>query len=198
MNTSKKIFLIAFSFISYSVAAQHSEGFNYGKNLFSFSPVQLSERTPTGVGVQYERFIGSSNKFSLYFPFAYSFGHSDPCDPNIRARVFYAYPGVKFYPAGYQHKVTYAVGPSLALGKGTSNCNCDDIEALISDTKPNAYRPVMQMGVIINNSVNIQATEHLYFGSELGIGASYLNTLGGKNIGNDLMVQLNVKVGWRM
>ena len=40
-------------------------------------------------------------------------------------------------------------------------------------------------------------SSHYYFGSELGIGAS-LNTLGVKYIGNDLMLQLNVKVGRRV
>jgi len=198
MNNSKKLLLIILSFISYSVAAQHQDGFGYGRNLFSLSPIQMSERTPTGIGVQYERFIGSSNKLSLYFPFSYSFGQSDPCDPTVRARIFYAYPGVKFYPAGYKHRITYSFGPSLVFGRGTTNCDCGGTEAVTEDVKPKEYKPVTEMGAIINNSVNVQATGHLYFGGEIGIGASYLNTQGAVNMGSDLLLQVNVKVGYRL
>jgi hypothetical protein len=197
MTRSNKL-LVAFSLISFGATAQQADGLEYGRNLISVSPVHLSERTPTGVGIQYERFVGSSGKLSLNFPLAYSFGQSDACDPTIRARVLYAYPGVKFYPAGYKHKVTYAVGPSVALGTGTTNCNCGETEIVAGDARPSGYKPVSEIGLMINNSVNLQASRHLYFGSEIGLGTSLLNTMGGKDMGTDVMLQMNIKVGYRL
>ena len=181
---------------SYSVAAQEATP-NTGRNVLSVSPVQMSERTPTGIGMQYERFIGSNDRISLCLPLAYSFGHSDPCDPTIRARVFYAYPGVKFYPFGTQHMISYAVGPSLAFGKGTTNCDCTEPVQNIGDEKPKTCKPVTEMGALINNSISLQATAHVYVSGEIGIGATYLNKENGQDLGTDLMLQLNVRVGYR-
>ncbi len=197
MHPLKQISLLVLSAISYSATAQEQSALVYNRNILSISPVQISENTPTGVGIQYERFLGADSKLSLYLPVAYSFGHSNPCDPDIRTRMLYAYPGVKFYPAGYKHKVTYAVGPSLAFGTGTTNCNCGELVTQTMELKPKEYKPKTEMGVLINNSVNVQATNHVYIGSEIGLGATYLNTVGGRNLGTDIMLQMNLKVGYR-
>jgi hypothetical protein len=85
-------------------------------NIISVSPVQLSNATPTGAGLQYEHML--SPRLSLYIPLAYAWGKNDSCDATARTHMGYAYPGIKYYPAGYAHKVTYSVGPSLAIGSG--------------------------------------------------------------------------------
>ena len=197
MHLLKQISLLALSLISFGAIAQEQNALVYNRNILSVSPLQLSENTPTGVGLQYERILGADSKFSLYLPVAYSFGHSNPCDPSIRTRMLYAYPGLKFYPAGYKHKVTNAVGPSLAFGTGTTNCDCGLTETQTNQLKPRVFKPMTEMGVLINNSVNVQATNHVYVGSEIGIGATYLNVKDGQNMGTDVMLQINLKVGYR-
>jgi hypothetical protein len=111
--------------------------------------------------------------------------------------VFYAYPGIKYYPAGSQHLITYAVGPSLAFGQGVSNCDCSGSDVQTSDQKPKAYHAVTEMGAVINNSINLEANQHIYIGGEVGVGATYLNKEGGQSMGTDLMLQINFKVGYR-
>lgn len=197
MNISQSIAFVLFSIITYSVAAQQQNAVNYGRTIISVSPVQMSERTPTGFGIQYERFLGMSGKFSLYLPLAYSFGQSDPCDPTIKSRVFYAYPGIKFYPAGNQHTVTYSVGSSLAFGHGASNCDCTDPAAVTNEFTPKKFHPVTEMGALINNSINVQATDRINLGAEVGIGATYLSVEDGHNMGTDLMLQMNLRLGYR-
>ncbi|MFI5206034.1 MAG: hypothetical protein ACHQVK_03765, partial [Candidatus Paceibacterales bacterium] len=78
MNIPQLISLALFSLVSINAGAQQQNAGNYGHTILSVSPVQVSERTLTGFGIQYERFIGMSGKFSLYLPLAYSFGQSRP------------------------------------------------------------------------------------------------------------------------
>jgi hypothetical protein len=196
MKISRLVMPVLFCFACNYAIAQEQNIPAYGRTILTVSPVQVSERTPTGFGIQYERIL--TNKVSLSLPIAYSFGNSDPCDPSIKSRVFYAYPGVKFYPAGYRHKVTYAVGPSLAFGQGTSNCDCIDPATQTNEPSPKKYHPLTEMGVMVNNSINVQATSKVYLGAEIGMGASYLNIENGKNMGSDLMLQMNFKVGYRL
>ena len=196
---SKLIPAILLCATAVGTASAQQPATGYGRNLLTVSPVQVSEMTLTGVGIQYEHFIGSSNKFSLYLPLAYSFGKSDPCNDLVRTHMLYAYPGFKFYPAGSQHKVTYAVGPSIAVGKGNTNCACvnggEEVGLEIVTAKE--YKPITEIGMLINNSINIQASQHIYLGGEVGVGSSFVNIENGKDFGRDLMLQMNVKVGYR-
>lgn len=168
------------------------------RNVLSVSPLQMSEFTPTGVGAQLEHFIGLSGKWSLYLPIAYTFGKSDPCDASVRTHMLYAYPGIKFYPFGSSHTVTYAVGPSVAAGRGNTNCACVNGGETGTDVNvAKEYKPITELGMLINNSINIHASERIYMGAEIGVGSSVLDIENGKNLGADLMLQMNIKVGYR-
>lgn len=93
------LYLFLFVLYASQSVAQSNEP-RYGNTIISVSPVQLTTYTPTGVGAQLEYFPGKNQKFSLYLPLAYSFGHPDPCFNGYTAKMFYAFPGIKYYPAG--------------------------------------------------------------------------------------------------
>jgi len=189
MKQTLSVLLILFGF---AAGAQTTGNL---RNIISVSPIQASENTATGFGLQYEHLLGAQSKFSLYIPVAYSFGKSDPCDATVRTRMVYAYPGIKYYPAGTGHKLTYAIGPSLLAGRGESNCNCymGATEGVDAQQK---FRTKTEAGVLVNNSINIRTAGHLYIGSELGIGMTCINKIGNDNLGTDLLLQFGIKVGY--
>jgi hypothetical protein len=53
------------------------------------------------------------------------------------------------------------------------------------------------LGVMINNTLNIQPTPHLYMGVELGLGVSYVNKVGSTNLGETTLGQFAFKMGYR-
>jgi hypothetical protein len=195
----KKSLIVIMSLVSFGCAAQEKIS---PQNLISVSPAALSQTTATGVDVTYERFLGNSGKWSMTIPVAYSFGHSDPCDPNIKTDMLRTFPGIKYYPGGNNHIVSYSIGASVELGKGKSNCNCN-VENTQSpetgipgaDNNNYGFRPMTEMGVLIFNGIKAQATPRIFIGGEFGIGGVYV----GYNNRNytDLAFELNFRIGYR-
>src|SRR5690606_37438201 len=90
----------------------------------AIAPIHMTNESPTGVGIQYERILDKGGLFSFYLPIGLAF-YDDEVGPittvphPIAARTFtYLYPGAKFYPGGSGRRVSYSVGPSFAIGFG--------------------------------------------------------------------------------
>lgn len=182
----------------------HSFGLSkekYGKNILSVAPIQMANESATGFGLQYERVLDKKNIVSVVLPFAMVFNReNDPYNNSRITRAFkYFYPGVKIYPTGSNRRVSYAVGVAAALGFGTRNV----------DDYNNGYNyyheeDVFKAGILVNNSLNVQPTKHLYMGVELGLGFTYYTDEGSSNgyyysnsIDDEPMVQFSFKIGYR-
>lgn len=184
----------------------HMKMDDLGKNILSVAPLQMSNESAAGFGLHYERVLDKNGIFSLYLPLAFSFFDDQPTQytssmapPEKKSRVFtYVYPGLKIYPTGQAHRLSYSVGPSFGLGFGkkynltrTQDSSGSVIQAYKEDN-------VLKAGFMINNGLNIQPTRSFYLGLELGLGIYYYN-----NESDDLymneepMVQFNFKMGYR-
>lgn len=166
---------------------------HYGKNVFAAAPLQFSENG-IGFGLTYERTLDRNGIISFYLPAYLTFNPNNDNGYNNSSSnsMFYVAPGVKVYPTGCYGKIRYAIGPSLVIGTGTT-----------SDYYYNGYYAYYRhqnhfvLGMLVNNSMNINPTPHLYLGLELGIGATYLNEVGGYNQDVAFLMQTAFRIGYR-
>ena len=175
----------------------------YKQNLLCLAPVQLTENG-LGFGLSYERSLDKKGIVAFYIPVALTFNLNNGTyyDPNSGAyqngkadAMFYAMPGVKVYPTGCGGLVKYAIGPSVVIGDGTkSSANYDPYGTggYLYQTQTHTV-----LGMIVNNSLNINPTPHIYLGIEFGFGFTYLNRIGGINQGTEGLVQGSFKIGYR-
>jgi hypothetical protein len=193
----------------------HSKHWNHLTTL-ALSPLQYTENG-VGGGISYERALDHKGIISVYVPAIATFnlkhGHSDPYnnyyynDPYMNNRpsvMLYLMPGVKFYPTG-MGKVKYAIGPNAVIGVGQKNVTDRyymNNYYTTSSYYPGYYVPYSKMedrlllGMMINNSLNINATEHLYVGAEMGFGFTYYDKVGNYNEGVNFLTQGAFKIGY--
>jgi len=179
----------------------------YGKNIIAVALFQASEesygnyRNPflPGIGFHYEHiFSNHHGLFSFYLPLTLSFytvynesfNYNDnypygnivyPTKQGTHA-FFTMYPGVKIYPWGSSHRVTYDLGTSLSIGFGRKYNSTLDYTSVgtinymgmhidsVSATPVNESKPVFKAGLVFNNGINIMATKRIYIGFEAGAG----------------------------
>ena len=201
-------------------APMHSEkqrpAIKYGGNIISAALINLSEMG-YGVGLAYERSLDRKGMISFYLPVNVCLGglggnNYDMYGTgsyNTRSRTIYQLmPGVKFYPTGNQGKVRYAVGPQLVYETGTIEREQWIYDPLSSSSVGGYYQrgnvDMSKLGVMINNSVNMYPTQHLYLGLDLGLGLPYSHKE--ENLGTNVMVergsdaplvQFNFRFGFR-
>lgn len=180
---------------------------DYGKNILSIAPIQMTNESPAGVGIHYERVLDKAGIFSFYLPLAISFVDdrvstyvSGGYVEQKASRVFtYLYPGAKIYPAGSAHCVTYSVGPSFAFGFGSRFKATQRYDPILGyNVTDYTEGSVFKAGFLINNGLNLQPTKALYIGLELGFGIFYYNNQTNDfSAGDEPMVQFNFKMGYR-
>jgi len=176
----------------------------YGNNILALAPLQLTnDNIQGGVGfsLSYERVLDKNGIISIYIPAILSFStdvnanYTGVNPTNKTYSTFYCMPGVKFYPTGSRGIVRYAVGPSFVVAFGNTGQYYDPY----GNPTGGSYSI---FGFMVNNSLNVYPTPHLYLGLELGLGVSYVtnenNTYSSSvGIGSDPMVQFAFKVGYR-
>ena len=221
----------------------------YGKNIIAVAPLQINEESHgnhgnpflPGIGLHYEHnFSNHHGLFSFYLPLTLSFytiyNESFNYDTNPYGNIVYPtkqgthafftmYPGVKIYPWGNSHRITYAIGTSLSIGfgrmynstldyttVGTINYMGGHIDS-VSATTVNESKPVFKAGLMFTNGINIMATKRVYIGLEAGAGFYFTdneytydrdNDYGSKAKGGGIPLDLsgatfevNCKVGYR-
>jgi hypothetical protein len=177
-----------------------------GKNILAIAPLQMSNESPAGLGVHYERVLDKNGIFNLYLPIGFTFFDDQPSSytssmapPEKKSRVFtYLYPGLKIYPAGQGHRLSYSVGPSFGLGFGTKYNLTRGRDSLGSVIQEYKEENVFKAGFMINNGLNLQPTKSFYLGLELGLGVYYSNNESKELYTRDEpMVQFNFKMGYR-
>ena len=179
----------------------------YPKNILSIAPLQMANEGPAGIGLHYERVLDKKSMFSFYLPAAVIFYNSNQYNyisnsSENKTRAFcYFYPGIKVYPTGSNRRVSYGVGPSIALGFGNKR-----FETGYNGTNYTYEdKSVFKSGLLLNNSLNIQPTKNLYIGLELGLGFTYYNSENNNNgyynsgvFDSDVpLVQFNFAIGYR-
>jgi hypothetical protein len=187
-------------------AVLHNTGCITGRNVISLAPFQFTENG-WGFGASYERTLGHQDYVSFYLPVMFTAGsrHNEYHGyygggyDNGRNRMFYAMPGIKFYPT-HMGKVKYALGPSLVAGFGRRS-EPMYYGPYYSGTYPGYYYNYevdrALLGVMVNNSINFNPTPHLHISAEFGLGYSYLDRVNGYNRYNTFLTQGNFKIGYR-
>lgn len=175
----------------------------YGKNILSLAPIQMTNEGVAGVGLHYERVIDKNNIISFYLPYALTFHRDEYYNgmyyEDMRSTYHHFYPGIKLYPTGSNRRVSYAVGASAVLGFGNKFL----YDYTSSGVNRYKEQSVMNAGLMINNSLNVQPLKNLYIGVELGLGFNYYDdTNGDGDFYYDLyddgpLVQFNFKIGYR-
>lgn len=180
----------------------------YGDNILAIAPLQVSE-DGVGIGLSYERVLDKKGIVSFYFPVVYTFT-GDGNDDYYYGRGsdnlnnVYFMPGLKIYPTGSKGIVKYSIGPSLLFAVGEAY---RDDYYYASPYYYGSYYPYgydymrkdtrFTFGMMINNTLNVNPTEHLHMGLELGLGVSYIHAVGGIRQETIALAQFGFKVGYR-
>lgn len=170
----------------------------------ALSPFQYTENG-VGVGLSYERALDRDGYISAYVPFIATFNMQENSDrmyyynnqrENRNNIMFYAMPGIKFYPTG-MGKVKYAVGPSAVIGVGQKTMDDYYYDPYFGygQSRYGTYDRVL-FGMMINNSLNIYATKHVYIGAEMGFGFTYMDIINNVNRGVTFLTQGSFKIGY--
>jgi hypothetical protein len=144
----------------------------YGKNIISFSPVQIvfsdvEQSSPdVAVAFTYER-IFNNNLVAFRLPVSLS----------MKNNFFYVMPTLKLYPRK-QGIAKYAVGPQLLFGSGdgTYQDYYQDPVSFMTYTKDITMNR-RQVGFLINNSVNFTIAKAFYVGVDASLGIIYYDNL---------------------
>ncbi|MBS1772368.1 MAG: hypothetical protein JST82_05880 [Bacteroidetes bacterium] len=190
--------------------ARKENKIKYGNNVLAVAPLQLTENG-IGVGLTYERVLDKKGIISFYMPAIVSFSYDNSGNTpvpmtstgptyynNNGTPFYYVMPGLKIYPTGSKGKVRYAVGPNIVLMSGQQH-----VSYFVYDNYGNPIQLVdanknqFALGVMVNNSLNMNPTKHLYLGLELGLGVSYMNQVDGINQGEYGFTQFAFKMGYR-
>ncbi len=188
---------------------------SYGKNIISVAPIWLTNTSPVGVGLAYERMLGKNAIFSFYLPVMYSFDNASNSVyvsgnyNEAKSTMFWTYPGIKIYPTGGLGKVRYAIGVSAAIGVGNQwftqsvyDPNTQTSRIVDINSSVNIF------GMMITNAINIQPTPKITIGLEGALGFPYsIKFDDDSNSGNvyppyndyrgQPLVQFNFRVGYR-
>lgn len=168
----------------------------------AIAPFQYSENG-VGVGASWERALDADGIVAVYVPLiaTWNFNNNNNYYYNTNNSyynsMYYAMPGIKFYPTG-MGRVKYAVGPSAVIGVGKKMMDNNYV------VDPYYYNTVTYgtmesrflFGMMINNSLNVNATPHLYIGAEMGFGFSYFDRVNNINHGMSALTQGSFKIGY--
>ncbi|HTN46030.1 MAG TPA: hypothetical protein VL098_06740 [Flavipsychrobacter sp.] len=188
------------------------ENLQYGKNILSLAPIWMTNTSPIGLALSYERVFGKEGIWSFILPVAYSFSsqaaYSSSGD-NRKSTLLWAYPGAKFYIAKRQDgKAAFALGIGFPIGMGSI-----EEDRMIFDpvTQTSAYthleNDISLLGVMMQPSLNIQPTEKIALAIDFGLGFPYtvkqsLSTA--NNLGMNVpysngtpLVNFGFKIGYR-
>ncbi len=163
-------------------------------NVIAFAPIQLTENGIAGVSLSFEHAIDKNGIISFYLPVILEFNTNTPGNTNNSDPMLYLMPGIKIYPTGSFGIAKYAVGPSLVIANGEKTGTGYDASG-----NPISYlaKSHFLLGMMLNQSINVNPTPHFYLGSEFGFGYTYIDKVGGVKQGVNGLVQFSIKIGYR-
>ncbi len=163
-------------------------------NVLAFAPIQLTENGIAGVSMSFEHAIDKNGILSLYLPLILEFNTNTPGNTNNSDPMVYFMPGIKIYPTGSFGIAKYAIGPSIVFADGEKTGLGYDASG-----NPTSYlaQSHFLLGMMLNQSINVNPTPHFYLGSEFGFGYTYIDKVGGVKQGVGGLVQFSIKLGYR-
>jgi hypothetical protein len=181
-------------------------------NVISIQPFQFTE-SGVGASLSWERSIDpeGAGYVSFYLPVIASFrngnrdpqvvtyGGSYPYGYNTQSKdfMFYAMPGIKFYPTGVG-KVKYSLGPSAVIGLGERERSYSYFDNNGNATTYGFEDHRFMLGMMFNNTLNFNPTPHLHLHIEFGFGFSYYDLYEDFNHGLGGLAQGNFGIGYRL
>ncbi len=172
-------------------------------NIFSAVPFLFTENGP-GFGATYERVIDKKGISAFYIPVLATFNVTnsnriyDYNTGNYKTgkadAMFYAMPGIKFYPTSSHGKLKYAIGLVAVLARGQKSSNYTDLNGLNVTER---IQPQFIAGGALFNSLNINTGKNFCVGSELGLGSSFIHDIGGTVQNNEFLITGTFKIGYR-
>ncbi len=164
-------------------------------HVLAFSPMQFTENG-VGFSFSYEKAIDKEGVVAFNIPIISTFNLSRSYYEEARNKqdpMFYCSPGLKFYPTGTYGKTRYAIGPALVVGAGEIS---DSYYYNYKSDQVRTFSKFM-LGIMVANSLNINPSEHIYLGLDLGLGFTYINMWDGVSQGIEPIVQGGFKIGYR-
>lgn len=189
--------LLALLMFTGAMAQEKESRNNYGDNIIAFSPLQLMDKG-VGIALSYERALDRKNFVSLYVPVSIALNDFDQSTTS-KHQTFYFMPGIKFYPTGGKGLIRYGIGPNITYATGSQEIALTEFvngQYITRITDDHFYK----LGMMINNSMNINPTSHLYLCLEFGFGFTYLEgTDSGQQLSQSAfnLVQFGFKAGYR-
>ncbi len=181
----------------------HSPAMFGGNNIVSFAPIFFTENG-VGIAASYERVLDRNSIVSFYLPVIATINTDNQEESGYNKNediMAYIAPGIKFYPTSCRGLLKYAVGPSLVLGVGekTTGGPYTQWNGVQYQTYLDPYvtRTKTMLGILVNNSMQVNPSTHLSLGFDFGFGFTYINDVGGVNKGVSGMVQGGFKIGYR-
>ena len=170
----------------------------------AIAPFQFSENG-VGVGLSWEKALDPDGIVSVYVPLIATwnlnmnrndnyYGYYNN-NQNKTNSMYYIMPGIKFYPTG-MGRVKYAIGPSAVVGVGQKMVGYNNYDPYYSYNNYGTMESRFLFGMMLNNSLNVNATPHLYIGAELGLGFSYFDRVNNINNGMAFLTQGSFKIGY--
>ena len=134
-----------------------------------------------GGGISYERLLDQEGRIGFILPISFGVGTSTSPfvaqpyflngEPN-EASALFINPGLKFYPKG-QKRVSYALGVSLFALSGSTYASA-------RTNPPSSFyekTALLKTGLLVNNYLQFNISNHVNCGMEIGLGPSYLNRI---------------------
>lgn len=185
-------------------AAHHEFDIKLGSRVLAAAPIQFTENG-VGFSVGYEKALDRAGIIAFTLPVIATFNlnnQSEDVANKHQDAMFYFAPGLKFYPTGGYGRTKYAVGPSLVIGAGEKTTGGEysyysGYGGYHTGFTPYETSSKFILGILVNNSLNINPAPHLYLGMDFGFGFTYINQVGGVNQGITGMVQGGFKMGYR-
>lgn len=159
INLSNRLKLKSFS-------NNYPEDYELGKHIISIRPIGIlkrdwRDRLDTAFAISYEQILGNG-KLAIRIP----------VEIGLHSKSYFISPTLKLY-SGRQGTVRYAIGPQLTLGSGLHNLWVDDPKLGYTDIQVRRT----QIGLMLNQSVNITIAHSFYIGLDLGLGAMVYNSV---------------------
>ena len=170
------------------------------RNIVAFAPVQFTEIGMAGFSLSYEHVMDKNGLLSFSIPVILEFSSEGIKYNNQNYKndpMVYLMPGIKIYPTGSNGLMKYAVGPSFVMAAGQTTVNGIQGPSYASYIPPPVTKNRALLGMMVNQSINVNPTSHLYLGVEFGFGFTYLSEVGGVYTGTEGLVQFNFKMGYR-
>lgn len=169
----------------------------YGRTVAAVGPMQFTENG-LGFCFSYERVLDEAGIVAFYVPAIATWHFNNNSYYNSvtgkyesahQDFMFYFMPGIKLYPATCFRRSSYSIGPNLVYATGDKS----------EEISVGGYRTMnhMMVGMILNQSLNINPGPHVYMGFDFGLGFSYVNRIDGANQNTTGLVQGAFRIGYR-